>query len=100
MGISCACVVTLRPLLHQLRQPFSRKAKTAPPRIGPAPPSPVRRRLSADLSLTADTTQIGSEDHDVELGGVGPDHRDPWVADSKPLDPHAKVERPPSPTRK
>ena len=69
VGITCASVVTLRPLYHCLRRPFIKKNET------PQPPGirrySFRRRPRDDLVLmTGDTSQLSSEAHEVELSRV------------------------------
>ena len=80
VGISCASVVTLRPLFHCLLLPFSKAGTPHQSRI--VPQTPVRRRHEDDLVLmTRIPTQASHED--VELGGTTQDHSGSSVAESK-----------------
>ncbi|KAK4150341.1 hypothetical protein C8A00DRAFT_18110 [Chaetomidium leptoderma] len=77
VGISCASVVTLRPLFHCVHRSLSKKADTSQQTEIVMPQHPVRRRFSDDLVLmTGNDTQVGSEGHDVELGGRIHNHSD------------------------
>ncbi|KAK0719434.1 hypothetical protein B0H67DRAFT_509719 [Lasiosphaeris hirsuta] len=85
VGISCASVVTLRPLLHRLRQRFSNGRSEPPRRTAGEYRHPVRFDASTDrVLMTGDTTQVGSENQDdVELGGAVGDHSCVSVGKSK-----------------
>ncbi|KAK3360700.1 hypothetical protein B0T25DRAFT_536204 [Lasiosphaeria hispida] len=76
VGISCASVVTLRPLFHRLRQLLSKRKSETSRQTAREHKCPVRFDVSADrVLMTGDTTQVGGEGQDdVELGGVARDH--------------------------
>jgi hypothetical protein len=88
VGISCASVVTLRPLVHGLRGALSDKGDASRETVTEVPQDPVRRRFSDDCVLMAGgTTRAGSEGHwqdmDLELGGRVHNDSDLSVAGSK-----------------
>jgi hypothetical protein len=77
LGITCACVVTLRPLLRRWRWLSGGAAEKAPAELGL--PTWKRRRVVDDKDHipTADSTQVLTVSDDAELGavdenGVGP----------------------------
>ena len=74
LGITCACLVTLRPLVHRLRQLFSRSGTEEPQ--AEKQPQQFGYRVSPHAAALSSfgSTQIGSHTHDVELRGVDKDH--------------------------
>lgn len=89
LGITCASVVTLRPLWHRVRRSLSNKADDTSQQteiVMPEPHPVRRRRFSDDLVLMTGnngTTQVGSSGGlDVELGETVHNHSDLSIARS------------------
>lgn len=73
LGITCACVVTLRPLFHKLRLSVSSLRSSTRTATAKSTPRESRKRASLyHITLSSgNNTQLGTDGGDAEINELG-----------------------------